>query len=302
MVLQYIIPPIVGAVIGYITNDIAIKMLFHPRRAHYIGKHQIPFTPGLIPKEKARIAKSLGNMVSVKLLNGEVIAKTLTSEEVVLKLRERLYAIVDHYRNDTRTVDEFMLKFGEREDVDKKRQKVIRKSASYITDKITNANLGEVVGDIILKKAKEKLEGNFIARLLDTSIVTSFTADIARNIDDMVSENAYGVIYKMIENEADTIQSTGVNLLIEKIDYKIPDLIEDFITMYKKLVNENMQKIVSDLNIAGVIETQINNFSTVELETMILDVMNKELKAIVYLGALLGFLMGFRNIALIRLN
>ena len=35
---------------------------------------------------------------------------------------------------------------------------MIRKSASYITDKITNANLGEVVGDIILKKAKEKLE------------------------------------------------------------------------------------------------------------------------------------------------
>ena len=60
MNLEILIPPLVGGVIGYITNDIAIKMLFHPRKAIYIGKWKLPFTPGLIPKEKHRVAKSIG--------------------------------------------------------------------------------------------------------------------------------------------------------------------------------------------------------------------------------------------------
>ena len=38
MDFQIFIPPLVGGVIGYITNDIAIKMLFHPKKAIYIGK------------------------------------------------------------------------------------------------------------------------------------------------------------------------------------------------------------------------------------------------------------------------
>ena len=49
---EMIMAPLVGGVIGYITNNLAIKMLFRPRKAIYIGKWHIPFTPGLIPKQK----------------------------------------------------------------------------------------------------------------------------------------------------------------------------------------------------------------------------------------------------------
>jgi Uncharacterized protein conserved in bacteria len=46
-------PPVVGGIIGYFTNDIAIKMLFRPYRAIYIKGRQLPFTPGLIPRNKS---------------------------------------------------------------------------------------------------------------------------------------------------------------------------------------------------------------------------------------------------------
>ncbi len=46
----YIISPIVGAIIGYFTNWVAIKMLFRPYKKLKIGPIPIPFTPGLIPK------------------------------------------------------------------------------------------------------------------------------------------------------------------------------------------------------------------------------------------------------------
>lgn len=40
---------VIGAVIGGVTNMIAVKMLFHPFKAYYIFGKRVPFTPGLIP-------------------------------------------------------------------------------------------------------------------------------------------------------------------------------------------------------------------------------------------------------------
>ena len=51
-VLHIILPIIVGGIIGYCTNYIAIKMMFRPHKAVYIGKFKLPFTPGIIPKIK----------------------------------------------------------------------------------------------------------------------------------------------------------------------------------------------------------------------------------------------------------
>ena len=51
-----------GAIIGGFTNHLAIKMLFRPHRPIYIGKFQVPFTPGLIPKRRDELAVQLGKM------------------------------------------------------------------------------------------------------------------------------------------------------------------------------------------------------------------------------------------------
>ncbi|MBU4541424.1 MAG: DUF445 family protein, partial [Firmicutes bacterium] len=53
----FFIGPILGGIIGLITNGIAIRMLFRPLKAIRVFGLTLPFTPGLIPKEKERIAK-----------------------------------------------------------------------------------------------------------------------------------------------------------------------------------------------------------------------------------------------------
>ncbi|MCL1465731.1 DUF445 domain-containing protein [Argonema galeatum] len=82
----YISPPVLGAVIGYFTNDIAIKMLFRPYRAIYIGKRQIPFTPGLIPANQERLAKRISDTIMGSLLTPEELQnlarKLLETERV----------------------------------------------------------------------------------------------------------------------------------------------------------------------------------------------------------------------------
>ncbi|GCF74918.1 DUF445 domain-containing protein [Bacillus cereus] len=70
-----------GAIIGGYTNHLAIKMLFRPHRPIYVGKFQVPFTPGLIPKRRDELAVQLGKMVVEHLLTPEGIGKKLTNEE-----------------------------------------------------------------------------------------------------------------------------------------------------------------------------------------------------------------------------
>ena len=48
--LLFCVPPLVGALIGFITNVLAIKMLFRPLRPHYLFGLRIPFTPGILPR------------------------------------------------------------------------------------------------------------------------------------------------------------------------------------------------------------------------------------------------------------
>ena len=75
--LHIILPVATGALIGYCTNYIAIKMLFRPRKEYYIGNWKVPFTPGVIPKNQARIASAIGNAISEKLLTQEDIAESI---------------------------------------------------------------------------------------------------------------------------------------------------------------------------------------------------------------------------------
>ena len=75
--LSWALPPVIGALIGYITNDIAIKMLFRPLRAYRLGPFRVPFTPGIIPRQRAKLAESIGVMVSRELITEDAIRRQI---------------------------------------------------------------------------------------------------------------------------------------------------------------------------------------------------------------------------------
>jgi uncharacterized membrane protein YheB (UPF0754 family) len=66
---------VVGSVIGYFTNDIAIRMLFRPYQALYIAGKRVPFTPGLIPRNQARLAKRVSDTIMGSLLTPEELQR-----------------------------------------------------------------------------------------------------------------------------------------------------------------------------------------------------------------------------------
>jgi len=67
----FVAPPVVGGIIGYFTNDIAIRMLFRPYRAYYLCGKRVPFTPGLIPRNQERLAKRISDTIMGSLLTPE---------------------------------------------------------------------------------------------------------------------------------------------------------------------------------------------------------------------------------------
>ncbi len=66
-----VMPPVLGGVIGYFTNDLAITMLFRPYRPIFIGRYRLPFTPGLIPRNQNRLAQRISDSIMRSLLTPE---------------------------------------------------------------------------------------------------------------------------------------------------------------------------------------------------------------------------------------
>ncbi len=67
----WIAPPLAGGIIGYFTNDLAIKMLFRPYRPIYLFGRRLPFTPGLIPSNQERLAQRIADAIMGSLLTPE---------------------------------------------------------------------------------------------------------------------------------------------------------------------------------------------------------------------------------------
>lgn len=89
-VLFYFLPPAIGAVIGLFTNWLAIKMLFRPLKAYRLLGLRLPFTPGILPRERGGIARSLGDTVAEDLLTPDAVEAKLSSPAFTASLEQAL--------------------------------------------------------------------------------------------------------------------------------------------------------------------------------------------------------------------
>src|SRR3982751_2315218 len=89
-----ILLPIISAFIGWFTNWIAIKMLFHPREPKKILG--ITFH-GIFPKRQQQFAMKLGKLVSNELLSFSELEQKISDPANVEKLLPALEAHIDTF-------------------------------------------------------------------------------------------------------------------------------------------------------------------------------------------------------------
>lgn len=86
--------PIISAFIGWFTNWIAIKMLFHPREPKKILGVTIQ---GIFPKRQQQFAEKLGKLVSQELLSFADIEKKITDPKNIQQLMPVVEAHIDQF-------------------------------------------------------------------------------------------------------------------------------------------------------------------------------------------------------------
>ncbi len=97
LLLQFILIPLISAFIGWFTNWIAIKMLFHPREPKRILG--ITFH-GIFPKRQRSFAEKLGKMISAEFLSYEDIEEKIAHPKNLQKLMPLIEAHVDNFLRD----------------------------------------------------------------------------------------------------------------------------------------------------------------------------------------------------------
>ena len=321
MELSYIIAPLLGGVIGYITNDIAIRMLFRPHTAKYIFGIHIPFTPGIIPKEKGRIAEAVGGVISENLMNKEVLEKYLLSEDMVGKVRSAVEEFIATQQRKNETVVQFLGHYLSKEEIDTFAQNINQSITKQTYEKLADSSVGEKVAHIAVDHVAQKLTidgaqellsgiggalgglGGMAAGLFGGNIVAKFLGMLrdpaehflAKNINTMLRDNGEEIVSNMIGGEVDNFLNKPVSKLLEGHEEQLAQAVNTIESIYRSIITEHLPKILQSIDISKIVRERINEMDVNETEKLIFQVMDKELKAIVWLGALLGLVMGSIN-------
>ena len=91
--------PFIAALVGWFTNYIAVKMLFHPKEpVNILGVYKLQ---GIFPKNQQKVAENIGRMVAEELLSSEDLREKLNNPENILSIKELVEAKIDYYLNVT---------------------------------------------------------------------------------------------------------------------------------------------------------------------------------------------------------
>lgn len=295
-ILQYISGPALGAVIGYITNDIAIRMLFRPRKAKYICGVHVPFTPGIIPKEKNRIASAIGNAISEHLMNREVLEHTLLSDEMLAKMRLAIDEFFYTQLHNDETVEQFAAHYLTNEEIATMRESTCDEIAKLIIAKLRDRAIGTTIAHAatqhVIDKTRTSVAGKIKAEKLIEAIASPIESKLASHINDVLHDQAPSMATRIVYTEVEKLLSMPMRDVFKGHEQQLEQAREGIVSVYRTIITDHLPRILEGLNISKIVETRIREMDMAEAEQIILSVMKKELRAIVWLGALLGAIMG----------
>ena len=175
----------IGALIGWITNYVAIKMLFRPYKEINFGLFKIQ---GLIPKRKSEIAVSIADTVQKELISLKDITASLDADE----LEERMGAMIDRIL-DEKLESELSRKFP--------------MLAMFLSEEMLNKIKGMIRGAI--------LENKYIiietfTKYLEEKV--NFREIIIQNVEAFSLEKLEEITYSLASRELKHIEVIGAVL------------------------------------------------------------------------------------------
>lgn len=290
-----LVHPLVGSVIGYVTNWIAVKMLFKPTKAIYIGKFKLPFTPGIIPKNQARLAHGISNTIATSLLNEDVLKETLLSDEILNQINSYVETYLNTPAAEPISLNDIIQKNASTIEYNVTLTTVVNNITTSILTTIKEANLAAILSQEIEDVINENMQKNLITRIARKPIVSKLSDKLEPEINKYIDENGHDLIKSMVEKEITKyLNTSNIDLqeFIKKSDIDVNSIIK---SIYTSVISTKLTTILDTINITKIIETRINSMESDEIERLVLSIINKELNALVNLGAIIGFILGLTN-------
>lgn len=289
--LKLLLPPLIGAVIGYCTNYIAVKMLFRPYHPIKIGKWTLPFTPGVIPRRKPELAHALGSAVGKSLLGEDEMLGMLKADGVRKSIAAGVESEMQAYVQDK------TLGLAAADAVGEEAWPVLKEQAGdYLSEKITAAIQTADIEGLIMEQGKAAVMqmGGMIAMFVNDSMIAALAQPISQNIEAYIATEGADKIKNSVKEEIDTLEGRDLQeLMNEDMQKRLSGKILD---IYDTFVEKNGTEIAKGFDVCAVVEEKINAMDVKELEALILSVMKHELGMVVNLGALIGFVLGLLNL------
>lgn len=291
MVFKYLAGPLVGALIGYCTNYLAVKMLFYPRTEIRIWGHKLPFTPGAIPKGKPRLAKAIGTIVGNTLITESDVERQLLNEETENAVVEQMMNVL------SKDIKSNLSSFTTDEE---KVEHIKRKLSDVLSEEIIDSVNRIQVGQIIARESsgiiKQKTANTMLKMFVTDELIESLTGPIGEEIERYIAENGKSFLEPEFQTKLTTLEEKSISELLVELEIDTEKQRQYVKELYRTLIHNGIGNVIRKINISAMIEEKINEMSIVELEDLVLSVMKKELDTIVNLGALIGFILGIINI------
>ena len=211
-ILKLLSGPIIGAVIGYFTNMIAVKMLFYPQKEIRLFGRRLPFTPGVIPKGRARLAASVGTVIEKHLLTKDDITRHLLSEQAEKKVAD---TVMEKLSGNIK--DEILaLTDMDSETYEQRKSEIVKTVSVQIVNAIQSSGATDTIVTAFSEALKEKVNYTPLKLIVNDITLNAVIPPTKDMLDTMIDERGTEyiapVVYKKL-NESDS--QSGLDLLAQ---------------------------------------------------------------------------------------
>ncbi len=246
-----------GGIIGYSTNWIAIKMLFKPLREVRIFNIRVPFTPGVVPRQRHALGTSIGETIENHILTKESLSDTVHSEQFQRKLSYFLKTTVSSLNKNGLTISQQLKKNNVQ-----KRQLVNFLSTTTLNNRTIFVKVLRDFCDLFVKKAR--------STPLKT-LVSNNSFQLAEDFDIFIQENISAYIeeinYKYSEQDLkirDVLNSDYKNMLEAYVENNLEEAVK-FLAVstnshfVKQFISKSLEQFLSESFFGNIVKSFVSN-------------------------------------------
>ena len=193
---QLLVMVLISGAIGWITNWVAIKMLFRPHREINFGLFKIQ---GLIPKRKAEIGTGIANIIQNELISVKDVISNIDRDEFSKRLNRLIDDVLD-------------------KNLKKKVKEKFPLLQIFFTDKVAK-DIGNTIKDIVMENQEKIFEifSNYAEENIDFEII------ISDKISNFSLDKLEEIITLLAKRELKHIEVIGaiLGMIIGAVQYLI---------------------------------------------------------------------------------